>query len=190
MKSIVRFGAVVAMAAAMVVGFAGSASADEEFGLHAEAHVRACPSDVENWFEDCHDNPVADFEFTVYEFEDECTTGDDGNCAFVSTNNYGYIYWMAPVDYVYCSVEDEESGAAEIEIVGGEGEVYFPHDLEHSSYVCDLYIIDDSLVPDDGAALPNTGAGVSGQGANLGLLLAGVVALGGLAVASRRAAVR
>ena len=57
--------------------------------------------------------------------------------------------------------------------------------------MCDIYIIDDTPpLAHAGAGLPNTGAGMSGQGANLGLLLAGVVALGGLAVASRRAAVR
>ncbi len=188
MKNIVRFGAAIAIAASIVVGFAGSASADEEWYIHVDAHVRACASDAVNVFEDCHDNPVADFEFTVYDMEDGCTTGDDGNCAFVSDESYGYIYWEAHVDSVYCSMEDEESGEADIDVAGGE--IYFPADAEDNVYVCDFYIIDDSLVPADGAELPNTGAGPMTQGANLGLLLAGVAALGGLAVASRRAAVR
>jgi len=188
-KSIVRLGAALAMAAALVTGIASSASA--EWSSHIEVHVRACPSDVADWFADCHDNPVPDFAITTDGFdEDNCVTDADGNCAWDDSSSWYYIDWTPEVVYQYCSADSDIVTIDHTGEVGAEGFVQLDLDEGVVNIVCDFYIIDDSLVADDSAALPDTGAGMGGQSANLGLLLAGVVALGGLAVASRRAAVR
>ena len=191
MKAIVRLGAAVAMAAALVAGFAGTASAERS--SHLEVHVRACPVDVVNWFEDCHDNPVEGYVLTGEPMTpEECTTDASGNCVWDDNETWYYIYTNDDIAYYYCSIDDPE---ATWQIIENENLISID-DLNEvpTTIVCDIYIIDETLPlahgGDAGAGLPNTGAGVSGQGANLGLLLAGVVALGGLAVASRRAAVR
>ena len=194
MKAIVRLGAAIAMTAALMLGFAGTASASAVF--ETEVHVRACGPDAVDLWEDCHGNPVEGYTVNGYYLDDAygpatCETGADGNCYFSVGSEamaYGQIDFEADEFIaVYCL---SESG----NVTWEEDEVsvlwtYTSLDVD-TLVVCDLYVYDETVGNAGGAGLPNTGAGVSGQGANLGLLLAGVVALGGLAVASRRAAVR
>jgi hypothetical protein len=187
MKAIVRFGMAVVMTAALMFGFAATASADYIYDI--EIHVRACGPDAVDLWEDCHGNPVAGYEISGYNLEayyEECTTDADGNCYFSTTDGDSY----SEINY-----EDDEFLAmvcsSDSDSVVFADYPYWDYEEEDVavSVVCDLYVSDET-VGNAGAGLPNTGAGVSGQGANLGLLLAGVVALGGLAAASRRAAVR
>ena len=196
MKAIARLGVAVAMTAALMLGFAGTASASAVF--ETEVHVRACGPDAVDLWEDCHGNPVEGYLVKGYYLADSgsqgsCNTDADGNCYFsVSGEDISY----AEVDFevgefiaIYCSSESENvtfpDDSLREDLLLWE---YTSEDVD-SYVVCDAYIYDET-VGNAGAGMPNTGAGVSGQGANLGLLLAGVVALGGLAVASRRAAVR
>jgi len=194
MRTVIRLAAAVALAASVIVGFAGGASANTSFDL--EVHVRACPTDAVDVFADCHDNPVAGFEFSGYNIDD-CTTDADGNCAYAEDQDDAQVIWdpteaVADVFATYCTA-DQDGFEYDIDDSGSDVilDLWFVDDV-NTSVVCDLYVVDDTLplAHAGGAELPNTGAGVNEQGANLGLLLAGVVALGGMAVASRRAAVR
>ena len=190
MKAIARLGVAVAMTAALMLGFAGTASASAVF--ETEVHVRACGPDAVDLWEDCHGNPVEGYTVGGSYLDDTlqpvtCETGADGNCYFSvggERPSYAYLYVEADVIAYYCS---SESG----NVTWAEDEPFWSYtslDVD-TLVVCDFYIYDENAGA-DAPALPDTGAGPMTQGANIGLLLAGVVALGGLAVASRRAAVR
>ncbi len=188
MQGIKRIAVATIAAASILIGVAGTASADVTGTF--EIHARACPTDAVDLFADCHDNPVADFDAHMND-SDGCLTGDDGNCSFPidAPSEYDTLYLdQVPFHAVYCTATNETT---RIEYGDDYVDIFWVDDAA-DEVVCDVYMIDETLplAHAGGAALPNTGAGMNEQGANLGLLLAGMVALGGLAVASRRAAVR
>jgi hypothetical protein len=187
MQGIKRIAVATIAAASILIGVAGTASADVTgtFVIHA----RACPADAVDIFADCHDNPVAEFVAQM-SYSDGCLTGADGNCSFPidAPSDYDTIYLdQDPFHAVYCTATNETT---RIDYYDDFVDFFWTEDAA-DEIVCDVYVIDETLpLAHDGAAMPDTGAGPMTQGSNLGLLLAGVLALGGLAVASRRAAVR
>jgi hypothetical protein len=190
MRIVARIAVALAMAGAVAIGFAGSASAGYPGTI--DVHVRACPSDAVEVFTDCHDNPVAGFELLGYNLDD-CTTGDDGNCSYVNDDFDDVQVYTNSTDVfaVYCSADNED---VEIDIEDALVTIWWVEDVP-TAVVCDFYVMDATLPPahgdgsGDAAGAPNTGAG-TGTDANLALMLAGAVALGGLAATSRRNAFR
>ncbi len=200
MRRIMRVGALAALTVAGIIGFGGSASADNHGTI--EYHYRWCPEGAVDVFEDCHDNPIVGLDVWV-EYDDDSTaasdietTGDDGNYSFALDHDLGPYTWEYdeeqdgapawPADYVlsYCSLD------------GGDGSNIEDEDwlvsIEEGDYVvCDIYFWNWDMDPiHGGAETPNTGAGPMTTGTSAGFFLAGAVALGGLAVASRKRAFR
>ena len=191
---VLRFGAVVALALAVVAGFGATGASADVTTATVDLHFRACPLDAVDVFADCHDNPIADVDAGLFDWL-ECTTDDHGNCLFEEVEP-GFYLWTVDSDVIdpedlvgsYCSEAAapetflEEDGIFEV----AAGDVV----------TCDVYFFDADLDPahpadsGDAEAAPNTGAGAMAGDASLPLAAAGALAVAGLAVASRKRSFR
>ena len=206
MQRIMRVGALAALTVAGVVGFTGSASADGVATINL--HIRYCAEGAVNVFEDCHDNPVEGLEVWVENdqgTEAESQMSDEqGNASFEVSGGdyYSWNYDDAPAgtplwpdEYVtsYCSVDGGDG--SDIEPKGDRADIdnwdWFIDVAADDVVTCDVYFWNWDMDPiHGGAETPNTGAGPMTTGTSAGFFLAGAVALGGLAVASRKRAFR
>jgi hypothetical protein len=200
MRKIMRMGAIAALAIAGLVGSGGSASADSTATINI--HARYCPPGAVDVFADCHDNPIVGLEVGLYNHEDYLgyeATDEDGNASFIvaGSDDYGWTYEggpQYPEDFVtsYCSVEGGDGSDIEIadESDDADEDWYF-FVADGDVVTCDVYFWNWDMDPiHGGAETPNTGAGPMTTGTSAGFFLAGAVALGGLAVASRKRAFR
>ncbi len=197
MRKFIRMSAIAALAVAGLIGFGGSASASHDNATF-EYHYRWCPEGAVDLFEDCHDNPIVGLEVYIqssYDDQDGVETDEDGNAIFE-----GWSAGDGPYTWDYDGVtgpnyaEDFVSSYCSLE--GGDGTNIEDENglttVEAGDYVvCDIYFWNWDMDPiHGGAETPNTGAGPMTTGTSAGFFLAGAVALGGLAVASRKRAFR
>jgi hypothetical protein len=207
MRTFSRFGAVAALAIVMALSLVTSPASAAEGGEGSiTLHFRWCPAGATDLMADCHDHPIAGLPVAIYDNDGGewwGETDEDGNATFTAwENDYLYGWWYneeadgAPAldDYVlsYCSLIGGDG--SDIEVADSQAD--HPEDflfdvLEGDEVVCDVYFWNwDMDAVDGGAETPNTGAGPMTTGTSAGFFLAGAVALGGLAVASRKRAFR
>ena len=210
MRKFMRIGALAALTFAGIVGFSGSASANGTATI--ELHFRECPADAVHVFEDCHHHPSTGYDAYLADIDDDPLSemvplDEDGNAVFDDvepgeyTGSFDQTDEDSPVwpdDYItsYCSLEGGDG--SDIEPKSGDDPELFDwlFTVEAGDHVvCDIYFAggeahghDDDA--DGGAALPNTGAGAAAGETAGGIYLAGALALAGLAVASRKRALR
>lgn len=195
---LLRVGVVVLLG--LILGSAQGVSAQDD-SASIEIHNRACPVEYDGSdpFGDCHDNPIADLEFTIDgPVTATQTTDADGNTIFTGLPAGTYeISGGAPGDfadsYVYCSLVDDPSTVL-VETTDLTASLDLPAD---TAVVCDWYNIPLDLKGDDAngdggdtagpTELPSTGvAPVSGQSAGMWELVAVAMGACGLAFGLRR----
>ena len=200
MRTFMRIGTLAALTFAGIVGFSGSASADGHATF--EYQYRWCPEGAVDVFADCHDNPIAGLDVWV-EYDDDATdasavvpTDEHGNAVFELDADSGPYTWEYDEAQDGAPVWPDDYGTSYCSLDGGDGANIEDEDwltaVEAGDYVvCDIYFWNGDMDPiDGGAGVPSTGAGPMTTGASAGFFLAGALALAGLAVASRKRALR
>jgi hypothetical protein len=193
MMRILRFGAPLAIALAMVAAFGGSALADGHTAT-INFHLRECPTDAVEIFADCHDNALAGIWVSPYD-DDYAETDADGNASFMVAPGV-YSWWIDGVDWLaigdhhiltFCS----DASNPTVNIL--ENDTFEIDDDE--VVTCDIYFHNPELDPahpgtsGGTTAPPATGVGAASNTA-LPMAFAGALALAGLAVASRKRSFR
>lgn len=170
-------------------------------------HNRLCPSEYsgDDVFGDCHGNPQnSGLEFAITgPVSDSGPTDANGNITFGGLPAGAYeISGGVPGEFastvVYCSVNEDPNNVLPVTSTATGVSIDVP---DGAAVVCDWYNIpfdlsgngdDDGDDDDTATTLPNTGAGVAGGHGDAGLFLGGaaVLALAGMALVSRRRALR
>ncbi|MCC6790642.1 MAG: hypothetical protein IT336_03100 [Thermomicrobiales bacterium] len=194
---VLRVGLVVLLG--LILGSAQSVNAAVDGSTASiEIHNRVCPVEYDgsDLFGDCHDNPVANLEFTVDgPVTATQTTNASGNTTFTGLPGGTYeISGGAPGDfaasYIYCSVVDDPDTVL-VNKSALTVEIDLPAD---TAVVCDWYNIPYDLAgngdddTDGSPTLPSTGVAPVSGGTDWTWLLAAASGSAGIAFGLRRRA--